>query len=93
MLYPFGDSRRIITMPTLKYFGSVGLTLLVIIFVSDAYFGYDEGNSRFNGSLYESALYAPRLEEAMAIHALSWTPSDLLLAWLLWKERMGIDHT
>jgi hypothetical protein len=60
-------------MPILKYFGSVGLALLVIIFVSDAYFGYDEGNSRFNGSLYESALYAPRLEEAVAIQELRFT--------------------
>ena len=60
-------------MPISKYFGSVGLTLLVIIFVSDAYFSYDEGNSRFNGSLYESALYAPRLEEAVAIQELRFT--------------------
>jgi hypothetical protein len=46
---------------------------LVTIFVSDAYFADDEGNSRFNGSLYESALCAPRLEEAVAIQELRFT--------------------
>jgi hypothetical protein len=68
-----GDSRRTITMPLFKYFGTVGSVLLAIMFVSDAYFGYDERNSRFNGSFYESALYAPRLEEAVAAQELHFT--------------------
>jgi hypothetical protein len=58
-------------MPLFKYFGSVGSVLLLVIFVSDAYFG--EGNSRFNGSFYESALYAPRLEDAVAAQELHFT--------------------
>lgn len=49
-------------MPIFKYFVVVGSALLVFLFVSDAYFGDPESNSRFNGSLYESAIYAPRLE-------------------------------
>lgn len=53
-------------MPIFKYFGTVGSVLLAVMFVADAYFGYDERNSRFNGSLYESALYAPRLEDGAA---------------------------
>jgi hypothetical protein len=36
----------------------VGSALLVLLFISDALFG--ESDSRFNGSLYESATYAPR---------------------------------
>jgi hypothetical protein len=60
-------------MPLFKYFGSVGSALLLVIFVSDAYFGDGEGNSRFNGSFYESALYAPRLEEAVAAQELHFT--------------------
>jgi hypothetical protein len=60
-------------MPIFKYFGVVGSALLVFLFVSDAYFGDDERNSRFNGSLYESALYAPRLEETVATKELRYT--------------------
>ena len=52
-------------MPVFKYFTVVGSALLVFLFVSDAYFGDNESNSRFNGSLYESALYAPRSEETV----------------------------
>ena len=50
-------------MPVFKYFTVVGSTLLVFLFVSNAYLTDDESNSRFDGSLYESALYAPRVEE------------------------------
>ena len=60
-------------MPIFKYFAVVGSALLVFLFVSDAYFGDDESNSRFNGSLYESAIYAPRLEEAAATAELRFT--------------------
>jgi hypothetical protein len=50
-------------MPVFKYFAAAGSSLLVFLFVSDAYFGDSQSNSRFDGSLYESALYAPRLGE------------------------------
>jgi len=60
-------------MPIFKYFAVVGSALLVFLFVSDAYFGDDESNSRFNGSLYESAIYAPRLEQTVATAELRYT--------------------
>ncbi len=60
-------------MPVFKYFTVVGSALLVFLFVSDAYFGDNESNSRFNGSLYESALYAPRSEETMVTAELRFT--------------------
>jgi len=46
-------------MPVFRYFTVVGSALLALLFISDAYFGDSESNSRFNGLLYESALYAP----------------------------------
>jgi len=52
-------------MPIFKYFIVVGSALLFFIFASNAYFGDDQSNSRFNGSLYESAIYAPRLEKRL----------------------------
>jgi hypothetical protein len=60
-------------MPLFKYFGAVGSALLAVMFVSDAYFGDDEGESRFNGSFYESALYAPRLEDVVAAREIHFT--------------------
>jgi hypothetical protein len=60
-------------MPIFKYFAVVGSALLVFLFVSNAYFGDDESNSRFNGSLYESAIYAPRLEQTVATAELRYT--------------------
>src|SRR5437899_11859900 len=44
-----------VPMPVFKYFAAVGSALLVLLFVSDALFGVSESNSRFDGSLYESA--------------------------------------
>jgi hypothetical protein len=60
-------------MPIFKYFAVVGSALLVFLFVSDAYFGDNESNSRFSGSLYESATYAPRLEETAVAAELQFT--------------------
>jgi hypothetical protein len=60
-------------MPVFKYFAVTGSALLVFLFVSDAYFGDNESNSRFNGSLYESAIYAPRLAETVATKELHFT--------------------
>jgi hypothetical protein len=59
-------------MPVLRYFAIAGSALLVFLFVSDAYFG-DESNSRFNGSLYESATYVPRVEETAAVAEFHFT--------------------
>ena len=53
-------------MPVFRYFAVIGSALLVLLFISDAYFGDSESNSRFNGSFYESALYAPRPAETAA---------------------------
>jgi hypothetical protein len=61
-----------IPMLIFKYFAVVGSALFVFLFVSGAYFG-DENNSRFNGSLYESAVYAPRLEETVVTAELRFT--------------------
>ena len=33
---------------------------------ANVYFGDNESNSRFNGSFYESAIYAPRSEKIVA---------------------------
>jgi hypothetical protein len=60
-------------MPVFKYFAVTGSSLLVLLFVSDAYFGDSQSNSRFNGSLYESAMYAPRLEEKVLTSELQFT--------------------
>ena len=53
-------------MPIFKYFAVVGSALLVLLFVSDAYLRDGESESRFDGSLYQSAIYAPRLVEGLA---------------------------
>jgi hypothetical protein len=58
-------------MPVYKYFAVVGSALLVLLFISDAYFG--DGDLRFDGSLYESAFYAPRLDEIAATTELRFT--------------------
>jgi hypothetical protein len=50
-------------MPISKYFTYAGSALLVLLFVSNAYLTDGEANLRFDGSLYETALYAPRVEE------------------------------
>jgi hypothetical protein len=48
-------------MPISRYVTVAGSALLVLMFVADGYFGESASRSRFHGSLYESALYAPRL--------------------------------
>ena len=60
-------------MPIFKYFGVVGSALLVFLFASDAYFSNEENTSLFNGSLYESATYAPRFSETAAAEELQLT--------------------
>ena len=58
-------------MPIFKYFAVVGSALLVLLFISDAYFG--DSDLRFNGSLYESAFYAPRSDEIVVTTELRFT--------------------
>jgi hypothetical protein len=60
-------------MPIFKYFAVVGSALLALLFASDAFLGDSEINSRFSGSLYERAIYAPRLEETVATTELRFT--------------------
>jgi len=60
-------------MPITKYFAVAGSALLALLFVSDAYFGDAESRSRFDGSLFESATYAPRLEEVVATKEFRFT--------------------
>jgi hypothetical protein len=62
-----------VSMPVFKYFGVVGSALLVLLFIADAYFGDNESDLRFNGSLFESATYAPRLEETAVTTELRFT--------------------
>ena len=52
-------------MPIFKYFAVVGSALFVLLFISDAYLRDSESDSRFDGSLYQSAIYAPRLVETL----------------------------
>jgi hypothetical protein len=52
-------------MPIFKYFAVVGSALFVLLFISDAYLRDSESESRFDGSLYQSAIYAPRLVETL----------------------------
>lgn len=60
-------------MPIVKYFTVVGSALLVLLFVSNAYLTDDESNLRFDGSLYGSALYAPRAEDIRSTEELHFT--------------------
>ena len=48
-------------MPIYKHFAVTGSALLAFLFVSDTFLSDSDSNSRFNRSLYESALYAPSL--------------------------------
>jgi hypothetical protein len=59
-------------MPIFRYFAIAGSALLVLLFVSEAYFS-DDGGSRFDGSLYEGATYVPRSEATLAVAELQLT--------------------
>jgi hypothetical protein len=48
-------------MPIFREFTFVGSVLLAFLVVSSAYFA-DESEWRFDGTLYESAMYVPRPE-------------------------------
>jgi hypothetical protein len=60
-------------MPIFKYFVVAGSALLMLLYISDAYFGDNESSSRFNGSFFETALYAPRVKEIVATDELRFT--------------------
>jgi hypothetical protein len=60
-------------MPISRYFTYAGSALLVLLFVSNAYLADDEADLRFDGSLYESSLYAPRQDETRAKAELRFT--------------------
>ena len=49
-------------MPIFRYFAVTGSALLVLLFVSDACLRDSESDLRFDGSLYQSAMYAPLIE-------------------------------
>ena len=50
-------------MPIFQYFSVVGSALFVLLFVSDVCLR--DSDSRFDGSLYQSAIYAPREVETL----------------------------
>ena len=52
-------------MPIFRYFAVVGSALLVLLFVSDACLRDSENDLRFDGSLYQSAMYAPLIEQTV----------------------------
>ena len=52
-------------MPIFRYFSVAGSALLGFLFVCDAYYN-DASGSRFDGSMFESATYAPGAEELVA---------------------------
>lgn len=47
-------------MSAFKEFAAAAATLLALLFVSNAIFGEDAGDWRFDSALYDSATYAPR---------------------------------
>jgi len=59
-------------MPVFKYFTVVGSALFALLFISNAFLTDDE-SLRFDGSLYESALYAPRVAEIQTTAELRFT--------------------
>ena len=52
-------------MPVFQYFYVVGSALFVLLFVSDACLRDSDSDLRFDGSLYQSAIYAPRQVETL----------------------------
>jgi hypothetical protein len=60
--------------PILKELAVAASALLVFFAVSGTFSG-DDGDSRFEASLYESTLYAPRLEAAELRYPRGLTPS------------------
>jgi hypothetical protein len=59
-------------MPVLRYFAVTGSALLALLFVSNTFL-IDDESLRFDGSLYGSAMYAPRAEDVEATSELRFT--------------------
>jgi hypothetical protein len=73
----FQKKEALMPTPIFKEFAVAGSVLLVFLFVSGTYFGDDESQSRFDASLYESVIYAPRAEDAAELRfAHDVTPAD-----------------
>jgi hypothetical protein len=76
-------------LPIFKYFAVTGSALLVLLFISDAYLRDGESEARFDGSLYESATYVPRLEESPATAEVRFTrdvtPADRVKDVFAWR--------
>jgi hypothetical protein len=53
-------------MPVSRYSAIAGAILLAVLFASSAYQADEIGHLRFDGSLYDSAIYAPRQAEIEA---------------------------
>ena len=66
-----GEAR--LSMPISRCFTYAGSALLVLLFVSNAYLADGDADLRFDGSLYDSALYAPRQEQTQAKEELRFT--------------------
>lgn len=61
--------------PIFRYFAIAGSALLVLLFVSEAYLS-DDGEARFDRSLFDSATYVPRPEATIAVAELLLAPSE-----------------
>lgn len=59
-------------MPVLRYFAVTGSALLALLFVSNTFL-IDDESLRFDGSLYGSAMYAPRSEDVQATSEIRFT--------------------
>lgn len=55
-------------MPVLRELAAAGAALFTLLFVSNAIFGEDTGNWRFEAALYDGATYAPRPEDVAAMN-------------------------
>lgn len=62
-------------IPISRYFTIAGSALLVLLFVSEAYLS-DDGGSRFDGSLYDSATHVPRPEASIGVAELQPTHDE-----------------
>ena len=59
-----------VRMAVFKDIAVVGAALFALLFVSDALFGDEGGEGRFDSALYDSATYAPRPEHVAAMEEL-----------------------
>ena len=60
-------------MPIYKHLAVTGTALLAFLFVSETFLGDSDANSRFDRSLFDSALYAPSSATVAVTDARSFT--------------------